>query len=86
MIYKATLKKPWLSPRGRFYPSGTIFTFSKRLKDINSIMYDFIAPGQGSGFVIFSGTIFKKLTTEEKYIRILRERLRNEHLKKSSAI
>jgi len=83
MVYRATLKKPWTSPRGRFYPPGTIFTFRRRLKDISSTIYYFIIPGQNFGFVVLSDNIFKQLTKEEKHIRVLREKQREEHIKKT---
>ena len=86
MIHKATLKKPWVSPRGTPYPSGTIFTFSRRLRDTNSTIYDFITPGQGFGFVVLPDIVFKQLTEEEKYIRALREKLREEHIKKTTEL
>jgi hypothetical protein len=86
MIYRATLKKPWISPRGRLYPPGTIFIFSRRLRDINSTIYNFVAPGQGFGFVVLPDIIFKQPTEEEKYIRVLRDKLREEHIKKTTEL
>ena len=86
MIFKATLKKLWISPRGRLYSPGTIFTFSKRLIDINSAIYNFTTPGQGHGFVVLPDIIFKQLTEEEKYVRVLRKKLREEHIKKTTEL
>ena len=86
MIHKATLKKPWVSPRGRLYPPGTIFTFCRKLNGINSTIYDFIIPDQGYGFVVLPNVIFKQLTKEEKHTRTLREKLREEHIKRTTEL
>ena len=86
MVYKAVLKKSWISSRGRIYPPGTIFIFSRRIKDMNSTIYDFSIPNEAYGFVVLSDNIFKQLTEEEKYIRALREKLREEHIKKTTEL
>ena len=86
MICRAILKRPWISPRGKLYPPGTIFIFNRRLKDTSSTIYDFIIPGQGYGFVILSDAIFKQPTEEERRIKALRERLREEHIKKTTEL
>jgi len=83
MICRATLKADWRSPRGRLYPTKTVFILNKRLKDIDSTIYDFSSPGIGRGIVVLSNTIFKQLTKEEKHIQAIRKKEREEHIRKT---
>jgi len=83
MISKATLTRPWRSPRGNLYPSGTVFIFKRKLGDVDSSLYDFNIPNGNYGFVILSNKIFKKLEPEELYLRQIRKKLREEHIKKT---
>ena len=84
MIYKATLKKPWRSHRGKLYPSGSTFKLDKRLEEVDSAIYNFNAPGVGYGIVVLPNDIFKILTEEEENIRKLRKKMIDEHIKKTS--
>ena len=82
MIFKAILKKAWRSPRGRMYPSGTVFEFDKRLSEIDSSIYNFRVPGTIYGCVVFSNSIFRPQSDEEKEVKRTREKLRKDHIKK----
>ena len=82
MIVTAKLKKPWKSPRGKIYPSGSIFKLARRIPECSRTIYDFVAPGIGSGWVVFSDEIFRKLTEEEVYLRKIRKKITEEHLSK----
>ena len=84
MIYRATLKKPWRSHRGKLYPSGSTFELSKRLEDINSSIYNFSAPGIGYGIVVLPNRIFEILSEGERHIRKLRKEMIDEHIRKTS--
>ena len=46
-------------------------------------MYDFDAPGYGYGWVVFPDKIFKQLTTEEINLREIRNRMVEEHMRKT---
>ena len=85
MIVKATLKKPWSSPRGKVYPPGTTFKLVKRDWETSRAIYDFIAPGIGRGWVVFSDQIFKILTEDERRIREVRRKMIEEHIKKTKS-
>jgi hypothetical protein len=82
MITKATLKKPWRSPRERLYPEGTVFKLDKRLYEIDGAIYNFEVPGSCYGFVVFPNSIFKSLSTLEKKEKRLRSKIRKDHIKK----
>lgn len=84
MIYKATLKKPWRSPKGKLYPIGTTFKFVRRCEKIDSTIYDFNSLGYGYGWVVLPNEIFKKPTGEESRIKDLRRKMVEEHIRKTS--
>ena len=83
MISKATLKKPWRSPRGKVYPPGSTFKLIKREPENSISIYKFFAPGLGTGWVKLPDRIFKKLTEEEARIKIIRKREAEEHMRKT---
>ena len=85
MIIKAILKKPWKSPRGRVYPEGSTFKLVRRDPDSACSIYDFRAPGIGHGWVVFPDKIFKKLTEEEIYLRDIRKKMIEEHIRKTKS-
>ena len=69
-----------MSPRGRLYPPGSVFELLEKKE--TSCWFKFKIPNNSHGFVIFSNKIFNKLTEEEKYLRALREKNKEEHIKK----
>ncbi len=83
---KVTLKKEWRSPRGKLYPSGSMFIKNDIWVEpgMGSTWYDFIIPGESYGFVLIPDNIFKKLTPEEISIRRERKRLVDDHIKATS--
>lgn len=81
MIYSATLKKPWRSPRGRLYPAGTTFKLIERNPVNFSSIYDFNAPGTGYGWVVLPDKIFRQATEEERLLKENRRKIREEHLR-----
>jgi|TARA_B100001094_G_scaffold325429_1_gene379745 hypothetical protein len=83
MIIKATLKRGWVSPRGKYYPPGTTFVFDRVDTRNKRIIYNFKIPQDSYGTVAFKDSIFKKLSEEEVILRKLREKEKNEHMKKS---
>jgi len=80
---KVTLKKTWRSPRGRLYPAGTIFTKSKTrtFPDVESAWYNFVVPGDSYGIVLIPDTVYKILTKEEKELKELRKKEREDHIR-----
>jgi len=80
---KVTLKKTWRSPRGNLYPAGTMFTKSKTLTfpNVESTWYDFIIPGRSYGIVLIPDAVHKILTKEEKELKELRKKEREEHIR-----
>ena len=83
---KAILKKPWRSPRGKLYPAGT--TFAKNniqvISDLNASWYDFHIPNGSYGFVLIPDSVFKRLSSEEIYVRELRRKKREAHIEATS--
>ena len=60
-IMRATLKKPWRSPAGKLYPSGTMFVKSKGVQTltwIESEWFDFEIPGIEYGMVLIPNSVF----------------------------
>ena len=58
---RATLKKPWISPRGKLYPAGTTFSKSRdmyTLPWIEAEWYDFEIPGVCRGMVLIPNSVF----------------------------
>jgi len=81
---RATLKKPWRSPRGKLYPSGTMFVKSTNIRTlpwIDAEWYDFDIPGVAYGMVLISNSVFRQLTPEERLIKRQRQELIDAHIK-----
>jgi hypothetical protein len=80
---KAILKKPWQSPRGKLYPVGTTFVKNniQVISGLNASWYDFHMPNDSYGFVLIPDSVFKRLTPEEVYIRELRQKKRDAHIR-----
>ena len=58
---RATLKKPWRSPEGKLYPSGTMFVKSSGVQTlpwIEAEWYDFDIPGVAYGMVLIPNKVF----------------------------
>ena len=81
MFLKAELKKSWRSKRGKLYPPGTKFVFSKWLPEIDSALYDFNVPGKCRGIVVISNSEFKQLTREQRETKESRRKAYEEHMK-----
>tara|TARA_R110002110_G_scaffold330151_1_gene541483 strand:- start:189 stop:461 length:273 start_codon:yes stop_codon:yes gene_type:complete len=79
MVLRATLKKPWLSKRGRRYPTGTDFI---KIRDVSSgSWYKFDTHKGKSGFVLIQAGVFELLTEEEIKIRKERDEMFEKHMK-----
>ena len=79
---RATLKKPWRSPAGKLYPSGTMFVKSRGVRTlpwIEAEWYDFEIPGVEYGMVLIPNTVFRVLTPEERTIKRRRQELADAH-------
>ena len=60
-LMRATLKKPWTSPRGKLYPAGTVFSKSRDMDTlpwIEAEWYDFVIPGVCRGMVLIPNSVF----------------------------
>ena len=58
---RATLKKPWRSPAGKLYPSGTMFVKSRGVRTlpwIKAEWYDFDIPGVEYGMTLIPNSVF----------------------------
>ena len=79
---KATLKKPWRSPRGTLYPSGSTFSksWSQSHSDLGSTWYNFSIPNGPYGIVLISDKIFDILTEDEKALRAMRKKVIDRHI------
>jgi len=76
---RATLKREWISNRGRKYPPGTEFI---KISDISTgTWYRFDTHRGKFGFVSISLNNFKLLTEEEIRRREIRDKLFEEHMK-----
>ena len=82
-MLKVTLKKPWRSKRGRVYEAGTVFVKTKMINRSGTpgAWYDYTCPGGHYGFVFLPDAVFKAPTDEEKWLRELRARSREKHIK-----
>ena len=79
---RATLKKPWRSPAGKLYPSGTMFVKSRGVRTlpwVESEWYDFEIPGVEYGMVLIPNTVFRPLTPEERAVKRRRQELADAH-------
>ena len=79
---RATLKKPWRSPAGKLYPSGTMFVKTRGFRTppwIESEWYDFEIPGVEYGMVLIPNTVFRTLTPEEREVKRIRQALADAH-------
>ena len=81
MIYRATLKKPWRSHRGKIYPKGTTFSFVKNFPEIKTSLYDFKVPGKCYGIMVIPDRVFRQLSPEEKELKALRKKALEDHIK-----
>tara|TARA_Y100000287_G_scaffold177974_1_gene170149 strand:+ start:662 stop:940 length:279 start_codon:yes stop_codon:yes gene_type:complete len=81
MFLKAELKKSWKSKRGKLYPPGTKFVFSKWLPEIDSALYDFYIPRDSYGIVVIPNSEFRQLTPEQREVRESRRKAYEEHMK-----
>ena len=66
---RATLKKPWRSPAGKLYPSGTMFVKSRgiyTLPWVEAEWFDFDIPGKEHGMVLIPNIVFGSSTTKRK--------------------
>ena len=66
---RATLKKPWRSPAGKLYPSGTRFVKSRgiyTLPWVEAEWFDFDIPGKEHGMVLIPNTVFGSSTNKRK--------------------
>ena len=69
MIAKAILKKPWRSPAGKLYPSGTMFVKSRgmyTLPLVEAEWFDFDIPGKEHGMVLIPDSVFGSSATKRK--------------------
>jgi len=80
LIYTATLKKPWRSPRGKEYPVGSTFEFLKKFHHTNSALYEFKIPEKCYGVAVLPNSIYDKLTAEQKELKREREKMRSKHI------
>ena len=95
-----TLKKDWVSHRGKVYPAGTTFKRNTKTStypdrpDGPGLWYEFKIPkglpfphqGGAFGFLFIPNKIFLLLTEEEKFLRNIRNKLREEHMKSYESI
>ena len=68
-IMRATLKKPWRSPAGKLYPSGTMFVKSRgvyTLPWVKAEWFDFDIPGKEHGMVLIPDSVFGSSATKRK--------------------
>ena len=82
-LMRATLKKPWRSPAGKLYPSGTMFAKCKNIRSLPWVegeWYDFDIPGVAYGIVLISDKVFRKLTPEEAELRRIRQDISDRHI------
>ena len=66
---RATLKKPWRSPAGKLYPSGTMFVKSRgiyTLPWVEAEWFDFDIPGKEHGMVLIPDSVFGSSATKRK--------------------
>jgi len=78
---KVTLKKPWLSPRGKLYPSGSIFIKSELQShpSLGLIWYNFSIPNESYGIVLIPNSVFSIISEYEKALRAARKKSIDKH-------
>ncbi len=84
---KITLKRPWRSPRGKLYPTGTIFIKSKNITKHDGLgmtWYGFYSSDGSYGFVLMPDSLLQIPTPEEVYIRAERRKLIDAHIAATS--
>lgn len=85
---KVTLKKTWISPRGKFYPPGSVFKeVSRTCRCVNPGRWFYYTTLNGYfGYLFLPETFFEIPTDEQRLLRQKRQKELEEHLRKHNAL